>query len=278
GGEEQLASRVEISASHRQPLFLRASLLGTAVGSFDLALEAYVPPPPPNFPTSIEAANAAAPLAVGQATPIRLANGQSAFFRLPEGDLVALTRALTGNTDTVLAVLDAQGNVVAEDDDGGGGLASRLEIAASEHRPLILRAGTLDGRAGGFELVLQADAPQAAGGPAFPTSLAAAAVAPPLGLGEPISIRLRRGQQAYFRVPEGALVALTRNLEGNTDTVLALLDENGTMLSEDDDGGGGLASRLAIDAERKRPLFIRAGVFGDGTGGRFELMLERAAR
>ncbi|MBR0663111.1 hypothetical protein GXW71_01965 [Roseomonas hellenica] len=276
GGDEQLASRVEISASHRQPLFLRAALLGNEGGSFDLALEAFVAPPPPNFPTSVEAANAAPPLAVGQQVPIRLTAGQSAYFRLPDGDLIALTRALVRNTDTVLAVLDAQGNVVAEDDDGGGGLASRIEITAGERRPLILRAGTLDGGAGGFELVLEGDAPQAGGGTAFPTSLAAAAAAPVLGLGEPVAIRLRRGQQAFFRVPEGAIAALTRNLQDNTDTVLALLDETGAVLVEDDDGGGGLASRLLIEAERKRPLFIRASVFGDSTGGRFELMLERA--
>ncbi len=277
GGEENLASRVEISASQRQPLFLRAGLLGNEGGSFDLALEAYVPPPPPNFPTSIEAANAAPPLAPGAQVPIRLQAGQSAFFRLPEGDLVALTRALQRNADTVLAVLDAQGNVIAEDDDGGGGLASRLEIEAGQRRPLILRAGILGGGAGGFELVLEANAPQP-GGTGFPTSIAEAAAAPPLGLGEPVSIRLRRGQQAFFRVPEGQLSALTRNLQDNTDTVLALLDETGAVLAEDDDGGGGLASRLAIPAEHKRPLFIRAGVFGDSTAGRFELVLERAVR
>lgn len=275
GGDEQLASRIEISASHRQPLFLRAGLLGNEGASFDLALEVFVAPPPPDFPTSAAAANAAPPLAIGQQVAIRLTAGQSAYFRLPEGNLVALTRALVRNTDTVLAVLDAQGNVVSEDDDGGGGLASRIEIAASERRPLILRAGTLDGGAGGFELVLEADAPQGPEG-GFPTSLAAAAAAPVLGLGEPVAIRLRRGQQAFFRVPEGAIAALTRNLQDNTDTVLALLDETGAVLAEDDDGGGGLASRLLIDAERKRPLFIRASVFGDSTGGRFELMLERA--
>ena len=70
---------------------------------------------------------------------------------------MAITQNLRGSTDTVLALLDAQGQVLAEDDDGGGGLASRLNIPQSgKGGPSYLRASILGGGAGAFELVVQA--------------------------------------------------------------------------------------------------------------------------
>src|SRR5690606_31124468 len=121
--------------------------------------------------------------------------GQSAWFRLPEGNLVALTRNLRRGTDTMLALYDANGRQVAEDDDGGGGLASRIEIGAGEARPAFLRAAIFGGAAGEFDLALEADAPAAA---TWPTSLEAAMAAPPLQPGQAVQLNLRRGQSAFF--------------------------------------------------------------------------------
>ena len=85
-------------------------------------------------------------------------------------------------------------------------------------------------------------------------------------------IRLRRGQSAFFMLPPGEHVVATRDLREGTDTVLELLDANGQVVAEDDDGGDGLASRLAVDGVRKGTLFVRAGVLGE-TSGAFELIL-----
>jgi len=189
--------------------------------------------------------------------------------------LIATTRALGNNTDTVLALVDASGAVIAEDDDGGGGLASRIEIAGSEARPLFLRAGLLagSGGAGTFEVLVEADKTEPSA--PFGTSLSAAM---PLPLGQTLALRLRRGEEAFFRLPEGSLVAFTQNLRGNTDTVLSLLDAQGQVLAEDDDGGGGLASRLAIPQSGKNgPAYLRASILGGGAGG-FELVLQQGRR
>lgn len=273
GGDEQLASRIEVPGGQRRPLYVRARVLGTG-GAFELAVMADTAPPAPPFPASLREAADAPALALGEAVPLRLRRGQSAVYRLPDGDIAVVTRALRRGTDTVLALLDPDGNVLAEDDDGGGGLASRLEVAGAEPRPLFVRAGLLGDAGGEFELLVEADAQ---GPPDFPTSLTTAAAAPPIQPGASVLIRLRRGQSAFFRLPPGALVVQTQALRDGTDTILEILDEAGRVLAEDDDGGGGLASRLAVDAARKGEVFVRAGVLGAGPGS-FELLVEPARR
>lgn len=272
GGEEELASRLEVPGSLRRPLFLRAGTMGG--GSFELVLEPDVAPAGPSFPRSLREAMAAPALAVGQSVSLRLRRGQTAVFGLPEGDIAVFTRNLRRGADTVLTLLDAQGQEVTEDDDGGGGLASRLEIAAGDARPAFVRARVIGEGAGEFDLVVEADN---AGPPTFPTSLQAAQGAPVLQPGVATPVRLRRGQSAYFRLPPGRHVALTRELREGTDTILEMLDANGQMIAEDDDGGDGLASRLAVDGSQKGGAFLRAGVLGDGSGA-FELILLPPAR
>lgn len=267
GGEEQLASRLEVPGAQRRPLFLRAGTMGG--GAFDLVLLPDVPAPGPGFPRSVREAMAAPALAVGQSVALRLRRGQSAVFRLPEGDIAVITSDLRRGTDTVLALLDANGQDVVEDDDGGGGLASRLEVPAGEARPAFVRARVLGEGAGEFTLAVEADVPEPV---TFPTSLAEAAAAPMLRPGASVPVRLRRGQSAYFLLPPGAGTLLTRELREGTDTVLEILEANGQVQAEDDDGGGGLASRLAVDAVRKGNIFVRAGVLGNGSGA-FELIL-----
>jgi hypothetical protein len=273
GGDEQLASRIEVPSGQRRPLYVRARLLG-GEGRFELVALPDTSPPAPAFPASIREATAAAALAVGQAVPLTLRRGQTAFFRLPEGDIAVVTRNLQRRADTVLSLLDADGNVLAEDDDGGGGLASRIEVAGSDTRPLFVRAGLLGDGGGSFDLAVEADNQ---GPPDFPTSLSAAAAARPIEPGAAVAVRLRRGQSAFFRLPPGALVVRTEGLRDGTDTILEILDESGRVLAEDDDGGGGLASRLVVDAARKGEAFVRAGVLGGGPGA-FDLVVEPARR
>ncbi|MBR0656720.1 hypothetical protein [Plastoroseomonas arctica] len=275
GGEQPLSSSLDVPAAQRRPAYLRAGVLGNGGGTFELILDVEPPRTGPAFPTSIVEAAQAPAITLGTAVPLRLRRNQQAFFRLPDGDLIALTRALGNATDTVLALVDGSGTVIAEDDDGGGGLASRLEIAASEARPLFLRAGLLagSGGAGSFEVLVEADKTE----PSAPFG-ASIAAATPLPVGQTLSIRLRRGEEAFFRLPEGSLVAFTQNLRANTDTVLALLDAQGNVIAEDDDGGGGLASRLAIQQSGKSgPSYLRASILGGGAGG-FELVLQQGRR
>ncbi|HEY4249758.1 MAG TPA: hypothetical protein VGM87_01080, partial [Roseomonas sp.] len=236
GGDEQLASRVEIGARDGAAL-VRAGILGDTGGTFEVLLTRAAPAPAQDFATSLEQAAAnQTPVATGQAIPIRLRRNQQAFFRLPEGDLLAFTQNLARNTDTVIALLDGAGRVLVEDDDGGEGLASLVDVAAAQRRPLFLRAGILGNTGGQFELMVQASTPVPA--PEFATSLVDAAGRPAMTVGQTTHITLRPRQMAFFRLPEGErdLVALTRSLGEGADTLLALVDGSGRVLTQDDDG------------------------------------------
>jgi hypothetical protein len=277
GGEESLASRIEVAADQGGPLFLRVGVLERDGGQFELVLQPATPPEPTGAPRSLTEAAGQHALTLGQAVAIRLRGRDEAWFRLPPGgqDVVVLTRRLTPGTDTTLTLLDANGREIAEDDDGGDEqLASRLEVPGGQRRPLYVRARVL-GASGAFELALEADTSPP--GPGFPASLREAAAAPPLAIDQPVPLRLRRGQVAVYRLPEGDIAVLTRNLRRGADTVLALLDADGAVVAEDDDGGGGLTSRLEVAAADPRPLFVAARLLGDGAGD-FELLVEADAQ
>lgn len=270
-GEENLASRVEIPAGQRRPLFLRARAFG-AGGAFEVAVEPDTSPVP-RFPRSLREAAGVPALEIGQVVPLVLRRGQSAYYRLPEGDIAVVTANLRRGADTILTLIDAEGQEIADDDDGGGGLASRLEVQAGERRPLFVRANLLGDATGAFDLAVEADAPRGAG---LPTTIEQARAAPPLEGGARVPVRLRRGEVAIFRLPPGDLVAATENLRDGTDTMLELIDDTGRVLAEDDDGGEDLASRLAVPAARKGDLYLRASVLGGGSGV-FDVVLRPGA-
>ncbi|MCQ4160051.1 hypothetical protein NON00_08930 [Roseomonas sp. GC11] len=275
GGEEALAARLEVGADAAVRL-IRVGTLGDQGGRFTLALRRLPPQPVPDFATSAAQAATRPPLALGQAVALTLRRHQRAYFALPaeRAGLLAITRDLREGTDTVLELLDARGEVVAEDDDGGGDLASALSLADGAGA-VVLRVRTLEGAPGRFNLVLEREPPAP---PAdFPTSLEAARAAPPLEAGRR-SLTFGRRQSAYFSLPaEGEWILRTDSLSDGADTVLALLDAEGRVLAEDDDGGGGLASRIATRRAPQRPAFLSVRML-DGRPGRFDLVSQAMPR
>ena len=273
-GGQGLASVLSV-AQGNAPVFLRATLISGGTGSFDVMLEREAPSPPPNYPTSLDEARARGPVAAGQTIPIALGRGRQAFFALPEGQaLTLLTRNLRDEADTVLTLLDAEGRTIAEDDDGGGGLASRIRTTDGGRPAAFVRASLLSGGRGEFDLVVQGSAAPAQGG-APAADLEEARRRPSLILGEAVRIQLSAGQEAYFALPHDGrdALAMTFALGRNTDTEIALLDESGEVLAENDDAEG-FASHLAIPAS-PRPAFLRAKLLGGS--GEFSLVLVRPA-
>jgi hypothetical protein len=274
-GGEGLASRIEVRPEDNAAL-VRAGTVSDAGGTFEVVLTRDTPTPPPDFATNAADAARRPPLAPGQPVHLRLRRNQQAFFALPEErrDMIAVTRNLGRGTDTVLALLDAGGTVLAEDDDGGENLASLLPVSEPAKGPLILRAGSLGDASGEFDLVLEREAP--APPPDFPTTLEQARARGPLVPGTSVQITLQRRQSAIFALPEGqALEAVTRNLRNGADTTLALLDAQGAVILEDDDGAGELASRVATTEAERPAAFLRASVLG-GQRGSFEVVLRSA--
>ncbi|EHL99614.1 bacterial pre-peptidase domain protein [Acetobacteraceae bacterium AT-5844] len=271
GGPEPLASLVEVGPEARAAL-IRIGTLESAGGSFEVVLARQAPPPPVDFPLSLQDARGQL-LEAGATRRIELRRHQSAYFALPEArdNLVVATRNLRDGTDTVLTVVDAEGRTLAEDDDGGDGFASELPLNGLPAGTLFLRASTLDGAAGAFDVEMRQEAPRSP--PDFPTSIEAARARGPLAADAHLPIVLRRREVAIFALPEGQdVIVQTRNLARDTDTELALLDADGQVLAEDDDGGGGFASRVSTRSLRGRAAFLRARTL-DGRPGQFDLAL-----
>ena len=275
GGEESMASRVEIQPGDGAAL-VRAGTLENAGGRFEVVLTRILAEPPADFAATQADAAGRPPLELGQPARVRLRRNQEAFFRLPDdrSNLVARTRELSRGADTSLALLDAAGTVLAEDDDGGEGLASLLPVGQAAAGPLTLRASLVSGT-GRFEVVLEREA--AMPPPDYPTTAEEARARGPLSPGQSVRIVLGRQGQAIFALPEDqAVTVVTRNLEGDADTVLALLDANGAVVAEDDDGGGGLASRIATGSARGQAAFVRATLLNNARGA-FDLAVMAAS-
>ncbi|RKK04189.1 hypothetical protein D6Z83_10745 [Pseudoroseomonas wenyumeiae] len=272
GGSENLASSIEAGPELGATL-LRAGTLDGQGGNFELVLVRDEPRPPPNFPVSLVQAAGQPALTPGQELRLRLRRGQSAYFALPAGreGLVARTLDLEGETDTTLTLLDANGTQLDEDDDGAGGNASALPLDGAPAGPIFLRVSILGNTSGSFSLALRQEPPPPP--PDFPTSLEEARQQGPLAAGSTRPITLRRRQQAVFALPPGeSLMIHTRNLSNGTDTVLALLDQDGDVVAEDDDGGAGFASSLATAKASGPAAFVRATTLNSGPG-QFDLVL-----
>jgi hypothetical protein len=275
-GGDGLASLLSVSQEATGPLTLRASLVDGGTGEFDLILEREAPAPPPDFPTTLEAARARGPLEPGEVVRIDMGRNGQAVFALPEGQpLTLFTRNLRNEADTVLALLDAQGDVILEDDDGGDGLGSRISTTDAGRPAAFVRAKLLDGGRGGFDLAVEAAAAPAAG-QEVANSIEEAARRPALILGEAMRIRLAPGEQAVIALPHDGrpAIAMTFDLGRDVDTLLAVLDAEGQELAENDDAEG-LASRVEVPAT-PRPAFLRIGLVED-RGGAFSLVLVRPA-
>lgn len=268
------ASALPLDGAPAGQLFLRASILGNAPGSFDLVLRQEEPPPPPDFPTTLEQARQEGPLPPDATRSITLRRRQQAIFALPPDQaLVIQTRNLASGTDTVLALLDQDGEVLQEDDDGGNDLASRIATASAGGRAAFVRASALNGAPGSFDLVLRP-----VGGTVSPggaASIEEAARRPTLLPGEAVAVQLEAGQAAVFALPHDGrpVQALTFDLQNGADTVLELLDAEGQVLEENDDADGGLGSRL-LAGPQPRPAYLRATGSG-GAAASFSLVIVR---
>jgi hypothetical protein len=246
------------------------STLGKAA-AFDLVLVPRPPAPAGTHWTLSEAARGEP-----AALPLRLVleTRQRVVVQIPDPqtDLLAIAHSLDRQTDPVLALVDADDESLGEDNDGQGRLDAGMRISHALAEPLYLRLTTLVD--GPIAIVLEESPPDVSVA-TVPSNPEAARSAPPLISGEILRLRLRPQACALCRLPDRAWRARTRDLQGETDTLLHFLAPDGRILAEDDDGSGGLASCPEIPSNRPAGSLLEATTF-DGVGGVFSLILEPA--
>lgn len=183
------------------------------------------------------------------------------WFEVRERANVVLETRTDG--DTLLSLYDSGGKLLAEDDDGGDGRASRLEGSIEAGTYLLVVSAYGSNVVSSYEVRIQglASASASAYAPDATCPLEkennnTAAFADDLSAvgGVPCrtgSIAPAGDVDVYaFRVDATAPVVVETKTAG--DTILRLYDVEGRLLAEDDDGGDAAASRIAatLDAGR----------------------------
>ena len=159
------------------------------------------------------------------------------------------------NGDTLLGLYDANGDLLAEDDDGGAGYASRIEGTLSAGTYLAVVVAYQDRTIAEYRITIEGDA---VGGPSSSSSSSCAreqesndstALADHLaqvpGSGCRSGTISPSGDADVYSlvVTQTCRVVIETITDG--DTVLRIYNEAGNFLGEDDDGGADSASRLA---------------------------------
>lgn len=168
--------------------------------------------------------------------------------------------------DTYLILEGDNRQILARDDDGAGGLNSRIDIQVSQGTSYTIWAGSLDGDAtGSYTLSVSSVEPEDQ---------------PDLQ-----SISVGESKEGYIDIGDGrdpyrdslaepvelrgtAGTGVTISLESeNIDTYLVLTGPDGSVVGENDDGGSGFDSQLTTTLSQTGAYTIWAGSFsGDATG------------
>ncbi|HAP44267.1 MAG: hypothetical protein A2087_02200 [Spirochaetes bacterium GWD1_61_31] len=222
-------------------------------GSYNLRLRLSVPPSADaHEPNEDRAAAARLDLAAGLlAAPATFHNPQDRdWYRLdvPAGGR-ALELATEGNLDTTLALYDADGRLVAENDDSDGlNAAIRRNLPAGEYRVAV---GNYTGALGSYRLVARLGALPSpdAFEPDNQANAAAVALQPgPAGQLRSIHATDDVDWVKLVVTPAGRYRLQAISQSGRQpDTYLELYDEARRLLAEDDDSGEGLDAELTIE-------------------------------
>jgi hypothetical protein len=157
-------------------------------------------------------------------------------FTASAGDVVTIDlRRTQDDLDPYLQLLGPSGGTIAEDDDTGGNLNSRIRLTVEEDGDHVVRAGGLGASRGPYELSLRVS-----GGDARePRTVVDEVVEIPEGGAATVSFE---GQQ-------GALATITvRHPPGDDlDPIARLRGPDGRHIAEDDDSGGNLDSMFIAE-------------------------------
>ncbi|MEL1250731.1 PPC domain-containing protein [Aurantiacibacter gilvus] len=204
--------------------------------------------------------------------------GEPAVFYVTtpaEGSLVIDVLA-SGDLDPVVRVRDADsGETIAEDDDGGEGLNSRVTISGEASRRIVIEVDSYsadwaengDEYGGSFDLRLSISNCTSSGGMAIT-----------YGASERGSIC--GSENLYtFMGEAGQMVEIAMIAEGDDlDPYLELRDAAGETIASNDDGGDSLNSLLRHTFEESGTYTIVATSYGDTTGDyRLRVRSQRAA-
>jgi hypothetical protein len=185
--------------------------------------------------------------------------------------------------DAYIELLDSSGTTIASDDDSGGNLNSLLEFTAPEAGTytIIVRSWVGDA-SGDFTLSVSGAGGSDGGslggllGGSSSDSTSDAAQGGDLSVGDSIEGTADNNTPEFsVALSEGQSVQIDIVSE-DFDTYLELLDSNGSIIDENDDGGDGLNSRLFFTAPASDTYIIRVRAFGGDATGDFTVSVSES--
>ena len=174
------------------------------------------------------------------------------------------------DVDSYLRLENDQGEQVAKDDDSGGFPDARIKYTAPDGGEYKIIATTFLGGTGKFTLTaknLAGEKDIVAEGKRIELKLkdGNGSVKSSIGATDP-KFKNKLAKAILVDFKEGKTYQID-HMSGAFDAYLYLLDSNGKVLAEDDDGGEGFNSRIVVtDAKAGRYLLIATSLFGNLTG------------
>lgn len=201
-------------------------------------------------------------------------SGDRDFFEItltPGSYVFDLQGATSGQgtlTDPLISLYTATGTFITSDDDSGIGLESQLEYVISDGGTYYLSASAFGSATGTYTLTVTGG--DDLGGDIPDNASTSAAIA----IGTSQSSEIDFGADAdWFRVDLVGGSTYVFDLVGNTlsDPYLTLYDEDGQLVTVDDDGGEGLNSSLQFVSAESGSYFLEASAFSSSDTGSYTL-------
>ncbi len=186
-------------------------------------------------------------------------------FRAERRGSYVIEARLLSHPDTIMELLDSDGDQIEYDDDGGNDGGSRIEWTAPDDGTYyVVVMGYGGSSTGTYELSLVD----------FRERLQSAVR---ISTGTSIESRLAGGSDAdyfYFRADRGVSYVIEARLLSHPDTVMELLDSDGRRIESDDDGGTGGGSRIEWTAPDNDTYYVVVESYDSDDTGTYRLTLD----
>ena len=206
---------------------------------------------------------AATPLAVGSPLQGNLTEGSRDWYSVRTTGNELITVETSGSTDTYMEAFDSQYNLITLDDDSGSEYNARIEILADPNQTYLFAVtGYSNSVTGPYRIWVNSES--LSSGAAQNTNRSSAVN---IRIGEAIPIFFRTQNEARWYRCEIPRAGANLNVQtrGNIDTVLFLYDNNGNLITDDDDSGEGYNAFISERLERGT-YFIEVRTYGGSTG------------
>ena len=177
--------------------------------------------------------------------------------------------------DPLLTLKDSAGAILSQNDDGGFRLESQIIFTPISTQTVYVEAGAFGTRTGTYEISVGASGASADNDVADTPSLGLTSIIP--GISQTGDVEVGGDKDVFsLSVTSGATYQIdmkgsTSNVGTLTDPLVRVLDINGEVLGQNDDGGQGFESLLTYTASSTGEVFIEAGAFSSALTGTYQI-------